>query len=318
MSNYPLVELLHGSRLYGIDGPGSDYDYKSIHLPDVDDCLMLQACKQSKTTVAGDQNTVKREYESFALQEFLRMASSGDAQALDLLHSEDRHIISMSPCGFWQGLRANRRQFHTKNMVSAVGFAKSMALKYGYRVERKMAFDKVLASIDAARAAGAIRLKDIWDDLPQGQHIEFGVEPTNRSDDKRFIEVAGKKMQPNQTLEYAHDIMKDSSDRYGARVQAAEEMDGNDMKALCHSFRVAYQLRHIYVSGDFNHPIPEAPFVKDIKYGKVHYKNDNLAVRLDTLITEVEELAVKSSLPVRVNQQYVRKVILDEYNQMGV
>ncbi len=311
--NYPIVQLIHGSRLYGLDGPQSDFDYKGIHLPSFESCFLLNACKHERIEEPATETQPKEEYESYALQEFLRLGSNGESIILDMLHSENRHIVDISG-DLWYKLRANRGKFYTKNMVSSVGFAKSMALKYGFRAERKQALENVLDAIITGMSHGWKKMHEIWETLPKGEHIEYGTEPRNNHNDKRFIEVGGKKLQATIALDYAAEIMDSAVKRYGARVSAAADIDGNDMKAICHSFRVAYQLKHIYIDGGFTHPIPEASFVRDIKFGRVGYLQDGLGEKLDTLIAEVEELALKSSYPKRMDQDFIQDTVLEAYD----
>ena len=89
-----LAKVLSGSRLYGLDGPSSDWDHKSIHLPSLRDCLLLRAPRNVHVT--GDINGVKAESESFALQEFLALASRGEDVAITTLHVGDKDVIETS------------------------------------------------------------------------------------------------------------------------------------------------------------------------------------------------------------------------------
>ena len=69
--------------------------------------------------------------------------------------------------------------------------------------------------------------------------------------DKRIYEVCGKGLPATIEPSYAASILQGVLDRYGERVRAAKEMSGRDFKAISHSFRVGYQLLHIFKDGGF-------------------------------------------------------------------
>ena len=304
-----ICKVLHGSRLYGLENPESDYDFKTISLPTMKDCLLMKATKQS---FEGSDEENNIEQESFCLQRFLKLAQNSESIVIDMLHCSDHHLISSSE--IFEDLRKNKTKFYTKRMVGALGYAKNMALKYGFRADRLDAAKKLHVILENAQSKGVSRLYQIWDDLPDGEHYYKGVDDRNRNVDNRIFEVAGKKLQSTITIEYALEIVKKLLDSYGNRVKLASEMGGNDLKAFSHSFRVGYLLYHIYKDGTFSYPLPETQFIKDVKYGKLNYVSDKLDVKLNDLIVEVENLAKDSKYPNRVDNDFIEKIILKAYN----
>lgn len=305
-----IVKVVHGSRLYGLAGPSSDTDYKGIHLPSRDDCLLGSICRNSQQTEHTQNGKI--EFESFALQEFIKLLVNSESVALDMLHSSDNDIIG--ECHpIWKELRSNRKLFYTKSMVGSLGYAKNMALKYGFRADRMAALEKVLIFLKSAQNKGVGKLYQCWDDLPTGEHIEFGNEERNNNVDKRFYEVAGKKLQATIDINYALEIIESSYNRYGDRVKAAKEMNGSDLKAISHSFRVGYQLLHIYQDGGFSYPLPETEFLRDVKFGKLDIQNDKLDIMLNDLINKVEELSKNSNYYKRVPKEIYEDFILKAY-----
>lgn len=302
-----LAKVIHGSHLYGLDGPNSDRDYKAIHLPPLEDCLYLQACKN--TNSKDEVNDI--ENESFALQRFLQLASNSESIAIDLLHCSDNHILETS--NIWEDLRLDRDKFYTKKMIGSLGYAKNMALKYGYRADRMEAAKNVYDYLRVAFQEGASRLYQCWDNLPFGEYIYKSVDERNNNVDNRIYEVAGKKLQATIRMEYAIEIIGKLVQSYGQRVQIANSMGGTDWKAISHSFRVGYQLYHIYKNGGFTYPLPENEFLRDVKYGKLNYINDQIDQKLNNLITEVEQLSNTSGYPDKVDQEWIKSIILEAY-----
>lgn len=302
-----ICQVTHGSRLYGLAGPNSDYDYKSIHLPSAEDCLLMTA---TKTSNEKDEEA-NIEHESFSLQRFLRLAMNSESIVIDMLHCNPEHTVINSVT--WDYLRSNKKKFYTKKMAGSLGYAKNMALKYGIRADRMQAAENVLKALTDAQNAGVSRLHQCWDSLPDGQHIYRGVDERNNNSDNRYYEVSGKKLQATVMIEYAIEIISNLVNGYGARVTAAKELNGADLKAISHSFRVGYQLYHIYKNGGFSYPLPETEFLRDIKYGKLDFVADKLDQKLNDLVSEVEELAKTSAYPDTTPWAFVRSTILSCY-----
>lgn len=309
-SNTLLGTTIHGSKLYRLDTPASDTDLKSLHLPSLRDCALLRATKNSQQKEGAGSE--KEEHESFALQEFLRFAANGEDVTITMLHAQPGDILADSPV--YEMLRKERHRFYTKRMAGALGYAKSQALKLGYRGNRMAVVEKVLAALKVAQAKGVARLYQCWDELPDGEHIVRTTSQGNRDAvDKRIYEVCGKGLPATVEPGYAIDILERLLAGYGDRVRAAKEMGGKDWKALSHSFRVGYQLKHIYLDGGFTFPLPESSFLRDVKAGRLSYVDDGLGERLDELIAEVEQLSEASTFPQNVSQKWMDDIVLEAY-----
>ncbi len=83
-------------------------------------------------------------------------------------------------------------------------------------------------------------------------------------------------------------------------------------KAVSHAFRAGYQARDIYTDGDFEYPLKEIDFIKDVKLGNLDYKTQ-VAPELEKLVDEVNELADNSNLPKKVDTNFWDEFILDVY-----
>ena len=302
-----ICKVTHGSRLYKMHGPESDYDMKGCYAP-TDESLRLMRAAKNYTWKEGDN----KENEIFALTEFFRHAARGEGYAIDMLHCSDGDVIESSE--LWEYLRINKSRFYTKDMVGLVGYAKTQSVKFALKAERLNAVKEVLAILKRAEEKGVAKLFQIWDELPKAQeHIYYGVEERNQSKDARFIEIAGKKLSPLIGVSYSIPILENLISSYGDRTKRAAEIDAKDVKSLSHSFRIGYALLHIYKDGGFSYPLPENEFLMGVKYRKLDYKLDELDGKLNDLITEVESLAASSTYPERVSQKWLDELILAQY-----
>lgn len=196
-----------------------------------------------------------------------------------------------------------------------MSFSRSMAAKYALRADRMQTVETVIDIIECMVKRGVAKLGQAWELLPELPHTSKGENPLDRNADKRVYTVVGKGLPAPIAPTYALDILIKVRDSYGERVKSAKAMNGQDLKAISHSFRVAYQLKHIYQDGDFYFPLPETPFIRAVKDGTLNYVTDGLDTKLNDLITEVEELAAKSSFPNKVDQSWGDQLVLDTYRE---
>ena len=102
---------------------------------------------------------------------------------------------------------------------------------------------------------------------------------------------------------------------YGKRAQLAAENKGIDWKAVSHAFRACYQLKEIYITGNLVYPLKDALYLKHMKEGLFHFKNDGIGEKLNDMALEIEALANKSSFPEKVDQEAVEKLVLSCYKK---
>lgn len=304
-----LFHCSYGSRLYRLHSEASDYDSKSVVLPSLEDCVLQRVVRNQQQK----DEEARTEHEGFSIQEFCRLLASSQAIAIEMLHVNDEDIIIDSD--IFRTLRRERKIFYTKRMTAMLSFSKSMCLKYAVRADRMAAVQKVIEVLVKFERQGVAKLYQCWDDLPDGEHIVRTTSLGNRDAvDKRIYEVAGKGLPATISPAYGLEILRKIRDAYGERVRAAKSMSGKDMKSLSHSYRVGYQLKHIYQDGGFTFPLPESDFIRDVKFGRLSYLDDKLEERLDDLISEVERLAEASDYPEKVDQKWLDSIILSAYN----
>lgn len=305
-----LAKTLHGSRLYGLENAKSDWDRKAIHLPTHEECFLLKAPRNVHTEDIVDG--VKHEAESFSLQEAITLASRGEDCLISMLHCSDHHVIVDSP--IFATLRRERARFYTKSMAGMAGYCRGMAARYALRADRMETVELVILALQHMVDAGIAKLGQAWDLLPDIQHTRRFENATDRGLDKRTYEVVGKGLPATIAPQYALDIMIKVRDTFGARVKAARNMQGVDTKAVSHSFRVAYQLKHLFTEGDFSFPLPESTFIRAVKEGTLNYVTDGLDTKLNDLITEVEALSAASSFPERVDTAWMDDFVINAYS----
>ncbi|MCK5608702.1 nucleotidyltransferase domain-containing protein [Candidatus Pacearchaeota archaeon] len=297
-----IAKILFGSRLYGTSTPESDTDYKAIYLPSIEDCI-LQKVKKSineDTNKTSERNTKEdTDFETWSLQYFLKMGFAGETAILDMIHAPDSSIIISSP--EWEFIRKNRARFYSKNARSYIGYVRKQASKYGVKGSRLEEAEKVLTFLQSKEPY--VKLAEIWNELPTGEHIKKYDNPSIQAADKRIYDVCSIKMMATQKVSYIEGLVN-FVQRYGERAKLAKENKGVDWRAVSHAYRASFQLKEIYETGDLIYPLKDAEFLRDLKLGKYHYKDDDIGEKLDELVSEIEELANKSHLPQGVEKDF--------------
>ena len=308
-----IMKCVFGSHLYGTNTVNSDSDYKGIFMPDVNSIILGRVPKSiGMCTKKGDgKNTPDdSDTELYSLHYFIYLACEGETAALDMLHVPDNMLLLSSD--IWDEIVANRHRFYTKNLKAFVGYARRQASKYGIKGSRLNDSKHVLDVL--SMAPDNYKLRDIWDDLPTGEHI-IKYPATELSNNQRTYEVCGRKVQESVSIPYARSVVSSFYNSYGKRAEQAANNNGIDWKAVSHAIRAAIQVKQILEEDTIIFPLKDAQFLTDIKQGKLNYVKE-VAPKLESLMDEVELLASKSTLPDRVDRAYWDEFILSKMKGM--
>ena len=301
-----IVLMQFGSHLYGTDTPESDLDYKGIYLPTREQILLGRIPKsysyhppkgEGEKNAAGDMDV-----EIYSLHYFLKLALEGQTVALDMLHAPDAWPVYENP--IWFDLRRNRSKFYTKNMQAFIGYARQQAAKYGIKGSRLDAFKTVIDRLQPTQygIVTANRLQDIWNALPEGEHIhKLDPNPHDKSN-SRIYQVCGKKFMESIPIPQVIQCLRRAYDEYGARAKLARNNEGIDWKAVSHALRAAYQTDDILVRGDIVYPLAVREFLKRVKSGQESW--EYVQWLLEYTMKEIEDLATVSDLPAKADQKW--------------
>ena len=293
-----LVRMLHGSRLYGTAGPDSDEDYAGVFMPSVEEVLLGRIPKGSATSTGNDgakNGPGDVDVKLYSLHGFLDLACAGETVALDMLHAgPEAWLGPVDP--LWRELHERRREFHTRNLRALVGYARRQAAKYGIKGSRLAEAERALAFVRGRQGRG-LRLRDLWAELPVGEHARTTVDEAGR----RMWSVCERLLQETVSVDYAGEVLANLVASYGARARAAKTGQGVDWKAVSHALRAGFEVRAILAEGDFAFPLAETNLLREVKAGARPYPE--VAERLEALLDELEGLSAASALPERVDRK---------------
>ena len=311
-----------GSHVYGTSLPTSDTDYKGVHIPDKSDILLQRvrpSINEKTKTDPNAKNTADDvDFESFSLQQFMKLLLEGQTIALDMLFTPERWILQSSPT--WREIVDRKDQWLSRSVTAFVGYCRQQAAKYGVRGSRVAAVRAVLKLLDEIIAfrgnSPTNRLEQHWHGL-----IQFVVDHRDhaqivRVSDKNglkhvYLEVCGRKVDQHMTLKHAREVYQRVFDAYGQRSLAAERNEGVDWKAVAHAVRVTTEAEELLLTGHITFHRPDAPLLLRIRKGEVPYKE--VAELIEGGIDRVEACVAKSSLRETPNYGAAECLVLEEY-----
>ncbi len=301
-----IVKMKFGAHLYGTATSDSDIDYKGIFMPSKDEVLLGRIPKRHcHSTGKDDSKNTKDDIdvEIYSFHYFIKLACDGQTVAMDMLHAPEEMILQSSD--IWKAIIKNRHKFYSKNIKSFIDYARRQASKYGIKGSRINAALQVLELLK--REDLSKKMREIWDQLPRIEHC-YDIAPDPNG--MRQYQVCGKSFQESATIGYVISILEKFYDDYGRRARLAAENRNIDWKAVSHALRAAYQTRQILTENSLIFPLKMAPFLMKVKKGELDYLTE-VAPVLESLMEEVEELSLSSSLPETVDRKFWDQFICD-------
>lgn len=317
-----LFTVLTGSHLYGTATEKSDFDYKAVCLPALDDLLLnTQVTNRKEKPVglkAGDKMIAgETETEYLPLQVFFNDFFNGQTYALEVAFAVVQgkalftgQDFSELKAMYWEAtMREMLELFLTKNVKKMVGYAVSQSKLYGLKTERYTTLRKFLEIVwdhfkvgtrdddEVRRKMSTTRIRDagvLYEQLTLLDHVK-PCEVLNARGGKELspgMEVAGKQFPLTNKWDNVYASVQGSVLNYGERVK---EFDGEgvDWKALSHAIRITEQVLELSRTGLLLFPRPNAKFLLDVKSGKVPL--DEATAYLTAAFSGVDE-AVSASV----------------------
>lgn len=299
IENKLIVKMKFGSHLYGTATAHSDVDYKGVFLPTREEVLLgkIPKCHNYTSGAEGTKNTKDDiDIELYSLHYFIKLACDGQTVAMDMLHAPQDMLIESSP--IWKAIVENREKFYTKNLKSFINYARRQASKYGIKGSRLSVVRTVLDLLE--KEDPSKKMREIWDELPELEHC-YHVAPN--PDGMKQYQVCGKYFQESAAIGYVIPVLQKFCNDYGGRARQASENKNIDWKAVSHALRSAYQTKEILTCKSITFPLKEAELLREVKEGKMDYMTEVVPL-LESLMDEVEELVMQSSLPEKVDKKF--------------
>lgn len=253
-----------GSHLYGTNIEGSDEDFKEITLPSAKQVLLGKADEALVTTSAELDTT------QWSFQKWVRLVGKMDSNAYEILFAP---IVEQNE--EFRSFLPNPKLVLHDNRDSAIGFAKSQAIRYGARGERLEAFIKVYEL--------CLTCATIPEVYAHAKKIK-GVTKEKGPDGVELLSVYGKRIPFPASIGEARAIYKKVVD--GASHRAVNAIGSHDWKGIMHALRIAGQMSELVETGEVKFPLKNRELLLDIRNGKLSHGEamDMVDAEIDRLV----------------------------------
>lgn len=300
-----IYRCTFGSRLYGTELPGSDYDTKGIFIPSADEILLCQPPKTWTAPMAeGEDN------ESYSLQRYLELLAQGQTVALDMLFAPPSAWKTQDP--IWYDVTQAAPFIISRKCGAAIGYARSQAEKYSLRGQRITALEAVMRVFDSwPKKTDQIQDALLGAGYPLTQldpSVSQYINTSKLEEDTgvRFLEVCGKKIGLNCTILQATRLFQKMLDEYGTRSREAQA-GGADWKALYHAVRICEQTVELLETGTITFPRWNADDLRKIRVGA--YAPERVYDRIEEGIAAIEGAQRLSDLPDEPDRDLIARLV---------
>ena len=333
-----IYRIIVGSQSYGTAVEGSDVDYKSVYMQDIDDLIGYDGYKE--------QINITKDDTSFELRRFLELLETANPTALEMLYSPEDCIVEKDP--IFDILLKNRDKFLTKKCLLSFGGyaiaqikkAKGLDKKMNWekeRVTRKTPLDFVYTFVDGKTMpiseylnklglkqehCGLVALDHFKDcyALYYSDFINYSGILKETSNELRLSSIPkgetsltiiyynkdGYTMHCRDFKDY-NDWMKNrNTQRYVDIAGHDQKIDG---KNLLHCRRLLDMAVEIPTIGILQVRRPNAEYLKKIRKGEVQLSEIIEQAEID--IKDLDKLYENSNLPDTVDREFINNLLLE-------
>ena len=311
----------YGSHLYGLNTENSDLDFRGVYIPNLDDMILGKAQDEINTELevevecyeeidkvvngfplkgAVKAKKVKVDVKIFSLQNFIKLCSKADTNALDLLFSLDNDVMEQyiysdteikddghtgtSYIPIWYILNHKNKLINTDRLESPITYAFKQATKYGLKGERRQVMldllkhvntylflDTTPANVPLSKFMTDFIYEDgtpIINQYIDGKHVKIDVLD-NKGKEEKYLYVCGVQHQFNLELKRFAQRLEEKINKEYTSQRTKQAADGNDWKALSHAIRILLEVKQLLEDGCITFPCIENRFLLRIKQGKI-------------------------------------------------
>ncbi len=335
---HSIVEIIVGSRLYGLSHSSSDMDVKAVIIPSGEKIIRQDIIGAIKDTTGYLGDDV--EGEIIGVHQYLKWVALGQTHPIDMLFAPEE-FYRMEALPVWYEIKANKDRLLTNNASVFFSYAKAQARKFAAKAERIGSLRSVLNIMEthihnAKKSVNGnpiddsgkpIRVKQVLDDVRvlieaekkrcREQHIKIVQRPACPGGPMLdFIEVADTLVCETHALIDARKIYNKQFNEYGERALKAEgkmATQGNtaDWKAMSHAVRIGMQGLELLTTGEIKLPLTYAPYLFKIKMGEISF--DEVNTHIEEMEARLRKAEAESSLPREADHQWINDFVHELY-----
>lgn len=314
----------YGSHLYGLDTPSSDFDFRGIYIPTLEDIILKRDLDEINEEIELDGQKV--DVKIFSLSKFIKLCSKADTNALDLLFAVNttadhvwqylgfvENVPDEMKYPIWYIYKNRDKLINTDRLESPITYAFKQATKYGLKGERLKVLQDVLERAMYINVEPFIlQIKDLipnLKDLFDNKHLKV-EQLDNKGKLETYLYVCGIYHQVNLDLDVFIERIEEKINKEYTSQRTIDAKDGNDWKALSHAIRVLLEVKELLQTQNIKFPLKEKDFVKDIKLGKVN--REDVDKFFSKELENILDLVQQNVLQWKYDEQFWNEFILKE------
>jgi hypothetical protein len=307
-----IVEMYHGSKLYGTDTPESDTDIKGVYVPSVMDIVLqrVKPCITESSNTKGKNTSHDTDRDFYSLQRYLQMVAEGHPMALEMLFAPDTAFVG-SVTDFWPRLREKSDLLVCKESKPWFGFIRSQvnkSLVKGHIKSARAVLEKIkeLEELHGYHTKIMCVIGDL-EDLVNDNYASFLHIPNG---DLYYFVVCGRKIPYLATIKTAREIVERTITDF--ETTAGQVTEGSvNWKPLSHAVRLAHEAIEFFNTGKITLPLPNAGHILKIKQGLLPY--DEVVQELDLLWAQAGIAHECSKLPAEPYRDFIDGLVASTY-----
>lgn len=268
-----LYSTIFGSHLYGTNVSTSDYDYKHIVLPDLNDMLIGKPLKNVvKQTNKGKNTNQDSDNEYIPIQIYARHFLEGQIYTLEIAFSVNRQTDLTKHQMFERFNKELIEMFLTSNANSIIGYSIAQSHLYSDKSERYnelMLLKPIINSNQFKTVADLANHNDFLELIKNTKHIKISTYEIGHGVYAPCIEVIDKVLPFTMafTNDHALGTFKRLFSRYGERTKSST--NNVDWKATSHAIRILNEGIELFETGKITLPILNSAQLIEIRKGNV-------------------------------------------------
>ena len=281
-----IFTTIYGSHLFGCAIPGSDTDFKGVHLENLRELLFKDVHAENEKIETAEK---KIESESYSLRFYLKMLAQGQVIATDMFFAPEKYWRGYDP--IWGDLKELKPHIITRNIGAFAGYAKTQSYKYGVKGLKINTLVKTIALLEAN-----VSFDTLVEELTGMEGFETRIEEAPGGP-IRHVVICGKSFGETTSYKLWIPPLRKFEAAYGSRARASKT--GLDLKAQYHTVRICCEAVELLTTGFITFPRPEADLL--LKIRKEELTDDALRELVDSKLVELQETKPIDSLAEDVN-----------------
>ena len=269
-----VFQSIHGSRLYGTEHAGSDFDQKIVFAHSLSELI---------TGAEDCFRTYEPDTEHMSLKRFALLLGQQQTNAIEMLFTPKEFIVETSPV--WEELRANKHRLVSKNITPFADYAKTQARVYSEKGNSLNMLRAIKDDMAYWAKYHSVTTDTTGEDYTDGKYASVGLPkiceqyPTLVTKGEK-INSGGQSIAYYKILDKQFECLVPFNEwksrietmisRYGERAKKAAEGGAFDRKAMYNALRIIDEANELLTTGGlvFPRPEPVRSALRDIRFNE--------------------------------------------------